>query len=215
MQSYRESWPRGCSDSGLTGSGGQALYLDIKPLAGGNMTLGLYSDQVCTKEYGYTNNQVMDLLSSKYSSKMGDIVSYWNYNFGIFSQCQPCVAYSLGNGNNNDRRTQEDQDGEGDFQCDDAAGYSNVNQCMKFNTKTRMRSASLRDVELATREGTISDSYAVALRETQYESSSHLISGIVVFAVGLLMFGLAFFPKRKIDAPDTKDPLLATSGELS
>lgn len=44
---------------------------------------------------------------------------------------------------------------EDDFDCYDDAGYTNVNQCMKFRAKTYMDPATLRDVLLAQRQGTL------------------------------------------------------------
>ena len=41
------------------------------------------------------------------------------------------------------------------FTCRDDAGYENVNQCMKFRTKTDMDLAYIEDVRLASNQGTI------------------------------------------------------------
>merc|ERR1719464_580193 len=41
------------------------------------------------------------------------------------------------------------------FECYDDAGYTNVNQCMKFSAKTAMRTATFRDLSLGRHQATL------------------------------------------------------------
>ena len=86
----------------------------------------------------------------------------------IYKTCQPCRAYNLANGDNGDNsgsgdhrlRFLEENDGEGDdeqwgYDCYDYAGYTNCNQCYKFQTKTDMEPATIDDLKIASRQGSI------------------------------------------------------------
>ena len=92
----------------------------------------------------------------------------WNKKMSTFKVCQPCRAYNLfaeqnnNNGNSNDHRRfldGDDNDGEGDeterYNCYDDAGYTNVNQCYKFETHTTMEAADVDDLTLASAQGSI------------------------------------------------------------
>jgi len=65
--------------------------------------------------------------------------------------------------NNNNRHSRKknrklggEYDAEGDiFECYDDAGYTNVNQCMKFSAKTVMKTATFRDLSLGRTQATL------------------------------------------------------------
>jgi len=115
-------------------------------------------------------------------------ISEWNSGMEIYKQCQPCKAYNMeyesptddaywkekygnywyyykrnGEWNYDDDNQGEDDysndDSGGNFKCEDDAGYTNVNQCMKFATHTKMMAATFRDVMTAASQGTINDIY--------------------------------------------------------
>ncbi|CAB9525857.1 expressed unknown protein [Seminavis robusta] len=163
------AWPEGCSETETYLKDGTALYYDTKALPNATMTYGLYTDARCSVDYEgdeVTMEQVLlngdgdgDLLSVEY-------LDYWNEAMEIYRVCQPCRAYALNQGYGGDdgrrrrqlaegkqRRLEDNDPNNGLFQCDDAAGYTNVNQCMKFRTKTDMEYASLEEVMEATLQG--------------------------------------------------------------
>ena len=52
MQKMRQLWPQGCTDSGVyDDSLGSYLYLDLRPLEGADVTVGLYVDSRCSVDY--------------------------------------------------------------------------------------------------------------------------------------------------------------------
>lgn len=105
----KDKVPEGCKSTKKTLADGSTLYYGAKPEADGNITLGLYTDNMCSKEYvGKTTYDVFSLVGSDNS--------YWvsfNTALDVYKQCQPCVSYDLSSS---------------DFECYDKAGYTNVNQ---------------------------------------------------------------------------------------
>lgn len=175
MYGNYDAWPEGCSETEYYLSDGTLLYYDTKAEANATMTYGLYTDARCSVDYvgeEVTMEDVLmkgdhggdDLLSLQY-------LQYWNEAMEIYRVCQPCRAYALHDGYGGERRRRqladpnykppqgrklEDNDpNNGLFQCDDAAGYTNVNQCMKFRTKTDMYYATTDEVMEAAFQGGI------------------------------------------------------------
>lgn len=172
----KESWTQGCVSTGVKGSdyyfstsGDNYLYLDLKPTWNGNMTNALYSDSNCKYEYEGLDVNV-NTIAKNMGLLYGDYVEKWNDALEIYKVCQPCRAYNLmndydGGYNSNyeggDNRKLEgdysyDSDpNEGYFQCNDDAGYTNVNQCMKFRTHADLEVATWEDLVTATNQGGI------------------------------------------------------------
>lgn len=80
-----------------------------------------------------------------------------------FKVCQPCIAYNRQQGR---RRKDRLLEGGGNdyyqggyerdkYNCYDDAGYTNVNQCYKFESKTSLRAASTDDLLAASNQGSI------------------------------------------------------------
>jgi hypothetical protein len=103
-----------------------------------------------------------------------DSLERWHSAFDVWHTCHPCVAYDIenldgskytddddyyNNYNNNynrDRKLGGEYSAEGDvFECYDDAGYTNVNQCMKFSAKTVMKTATFRDLSLGRTQTTL------------------------------------------------------------
>lgn len=119
--------------------------------------------------YYYNNNQGQSGQSLAESWLKN--IDLWNDAMAIYKICQPCRAYNLnpdegsgsGSGSGDRRRfLGDDNDGGGEaeqwgYDCDDDAGYTNCNQCYKFETKTDMETAVKEDLQLASRQGTILD----------------------------------------------------------
>lgn len=115
------------------------------------------------------NGEAYDYGGGGDSSSIYDLqqqLETWNDAFDVFKQCLPCKAFSLTNvvagmgyeansdGSRYDnRRLNEDE--EDDFTCNDDAGYEDVNQCMKFASKTNMMTATWREVEVAGTQGSL------------------------------------------------------------
>lgn len=153
MQDLLEAWPQdGCKKLQYGDSYGNSLYSATKPLAEGNLTVGLYFDEQCTKDSGmlwsdyiiiYYENYYYYYYSNQGQSKAQSWlkkIDLWNEAMAVYKICQPCRAYNLnpdegsGSGSGSgDRRRLDDNDGEGDaeqwgYDCADDAGYTNCNQ---------------------------------------------------------------------------------------
>lgn len=90
----------------------------------------------------------------------------WDSAFDVWHTCHPCVAHDLENtggdkyygddDGNNGRKLGGEYSAQGDvFECYDDAGYTNVNQCMKFSAKTVMKTATFRDLSLGRNQGVL------------------------------------------------------------
>jgi hypothetical protein len=170
--------PTSCKKLSLSDYYGNTLYVAVHPLPEGNMTLEVYTDNKCTvlseeldlesyilmlySYYGY--NQRGQQVAQQYS----EAIESWNEKMNVFKICQPCRAYNLfyDDGNDNKEHNHRNRalggnanDGEGEAQerynCYDDAGYTNVNQCYKFETKTSLEPAAEEDLSLASDQGTI------------------------------------------------------------
>jgi hypothetical protein len=124
MKSARKTWPQGCTTSNVISDKGDQIYYDIKPTAGGGITLGLYTDTRCVVEYkswgssdpvnienviGNTlaynggshdsrdnkNNNNNKNQGSEYTFEQS--LAIWDKSFEAFKFCQPCVAHDLDN----------------------------------------------------------------------------------------------------------------------
>jgi hypothetical protein len=104
----RKNLPNQCKNSKQTDEKGNYLYYAVKPAAQGNITIGLYTDNVCSVEYGGREYDVWTL--SGYSQYYFEA---FNDALDTYKICQPCISYSLS------------EDG---FNCYDDAGYTNCNQ---------------------------------------------------------------------------------------
>jgi hypothetical protein len=120
MNSARKSWPQGCTLSSTVGgeNGDVAIYYDLKPVHGGAITVGLYTDSQCIVEYKArgkddpvtVENVVGNFLNGNNNNnnhnnnKNDDYVVYdtldenaaaWDAAFARFTICQPCLAHDL------------------------------------------------------------------------------------------------------------------------
>jgi hypothetical protein len=183
MQAGRVSWPVYCTNSYQKDENDNYLYFDVRPLNNARIDIGLYTDERCSVDYR-GKVDVNDVLEAYYEDnsstqngggsrdysadtvELSDSIQQWNDAFDIYTICQPCKAYNLGyipddeyNQQNRDHGeedgTNTDEANGGYFVCDDDADYRNVNQCMKFRTKTDMYNAEVRDLMLAAEQGTI------------------------------------------------------------
>ena len=130
MKNARETWPQGCIATGTTSSrevdeNGDAeyIYYDMKPVSGGGIKMGLYTDPACVVEYQPVDiddpltveNLLGDFLLGDNDGGSGDnnnwgsytyntddwtfddSMNYWDTTMSAFQQCQPCVAYDITN----------------------------------------------------------------------------------------------------------------------
>ncbi|KAL3804180.1 hypothetical protein HJC23_013699 [Cyclotella cryptica] len=178
MEEWMEKWPTSCKQLSMPDYYGNTLYIAVHPLPEGNMTLEVYNDNKCTilseemdlesyilmlySYYGYS--QRGEQVAQQYS----EAIETWNEKMSVFKICQPCRAYNLfydddKNNNEHNHRNRalggNENDGEGEeqerYNCYDDAGYTNVNQCYKFETKTSLEPAEVVDLSLASDQGTI------------------------------------------------------------
>jgi hypothetical protein len=243
MSSARKAWPQGCIESSATTSSGKPIYYSTKPVSGGSITLGLYTDTKCVTEYTSTFVTVENVLgnllleggsgsqdNSNYDGySLAKTLSLWDSAMDAFKICQPCVAYDLNNyGYNTDDDSSrgstygtytygydddysQNNNKEADFDCYDDAGYTNVNQCMKFAAKTYMDTATIRDVALAARQGTLCEVLPMEGLQVGSSSSNRMFSApkgfdvfssilFLVVSCGVLVYGVVVFRKARKDA---------------
>lgn len=171
MSDARESsWTQGCVNTGYTGNSfyfdsatnnnNYYLYLDLKPTWNGNMTYGLYTDSTCKTEYEGMDVSV-ETVAKSMGLLYGSYLQKWNNALEVYKVCQPCKAINLAHnyqsssyygGGDDDSYNDPNK---GYFQCDDDAGYTNVNQCMKFRSHAELEVATWEDLVTATNQGGI------------------------------------------------------------
>lgn len=108
MQGHARTWPRGCTPTYIND-----LYVDIKPMPGGDWSLGIYTDQICTKEYSgramgvieaYDEANPYEPSHDSGNYEYGGVLSLaqniqtWNDGIALWKQCHPCRTYNIGNG---------------------------------------------------------------------------------------------------------------------
>jgi hypothetical protein len=221
MQTYYESWPEDCTQS-KTAVNGNYLYFDLQPTSNGGMSIGLYTDQRCTSQYTGRSPTVNTVLASFYGSSDSpyNIDSYiddWNKGMDVYRICQPCKAYKLDygdEGSNGHRALGGSADG--NFECDDDAGYNSVNQCMKFATHTKMRAATFQNLMLATQQGFLPGTTVagVSYGEQIYkepEDYTFFFHSTIFFLTGVSFFALAAMTHRKT-SKTLSEPFIASDG---
>eukprot|EP00590_Aulacoseira_subarctica_P008386 CAMPEP_0172414770 /NCGR_PEP_ID=MMETSP1064-20121228/1394_1 /TAXON_ID=202472 /ORGANISM="Aulacoseira subarctica , Strain CCAP 1002/5" /LENGTH=640 /DNA_ID=CAMNT_0013151585 /DNA_START=81 /DNA_END=2003 /DNA_ORIENTATION=- len=177
----RQNMPNRCKSTKQQLDDGSYLYYDTKPAADGNITLALYTDNMCSQEYIGTDYDVWQLSGADKSNWV-----VFNEALDVYKQCQPCVAYDISANS---------------FECYDKAGYTNCNQCMKFSNKAGCKVATRDEVLLAERQNGLvpfggdgqnygKEGYVIEKQaETAVNDSSVLfISSIVFSLLGLAMF---------------------------
>jgi hypothetical protein len=187
----------------------------LKPSTGGNMTLGVYTDSICKTEVGSGKIDV-EGLASHTNYLTGSNAQAFNEAMEIYKTCRPCRAFKMQDDKNDEQHHRDlgqgyddnlDDPNDGSFKCDDAAGYTNVNQCMKFKTHTEFATASMYDLEKATMQGGILEitvgGKAYGLSTSNYLESSYGITqemeqkaqlpvGRIVVGVGSAVCALGF-----------------------
>jgi hypothetical protein len=186
MSENRENWPEGCSESSISG-----LYYSTKPIEGGGMGIGAYTDYLCTQE----SADEVDLYELTGHTHDQEFLDTWNAGLNIYTICQPCVAYTPAwMSNYQDRRL----DGNDGFECNDDAGYTNVNQCMIFNTMTEMVPTTDYDLMKASLQGGLThipDEVGASVMKEQTpttQASAVRAKAPVLFWIGLGYFVVAF-----------------------
>ena len=173
------------------------------------------------------------------SDSLSESMERWNSAFDVWHTCHPCVAHDLGNldgskyldnddyygnYNNYNRRRRKlggEYSAEGDiFECYDDAGYTNVNQCMKFSAKTVMKTATFRDLSLGRTQATLveyplsgffdeADHYRL---DTMGNIATYFCLSAVTFALFYSLYNLYIVSKaakaEKLKEGDNKSSLL-------
>lgn len=158
MQNYRERWPTTCTQLYRSDSEGNTLYMGLKPLPEGNITIGVYYNDQCTQQstlswsdyimlyynYYYYGNSA---AGAKVAATWESAIQTYNEGMDVYKICQPCRAYNLNKNGDGDSEGSHDRDegrdlrllggdendGEGEeepwgYNCYDDAGYTNCNQ---------------------------------------------------------------------------------------
>jgi len=167
------------------------------------------TDATCTTPYTGSKVKPQDVVDNYYGSSLNEHIEMWNEAFSIFTQCQPCKAYTLSSSSSGDN--DDDDPNDGYFQCDDDAGYTNCNQCMKFNTQTNTEVASYPDISLASRQGTIARTYAADVTPTFWDDWGFFMLSSLVFIVGVASFLWSARPPRVIKSRAAAEPLVPSS----
>jgi hypothetical protein len=211
MDYYRTVWPQYCTASTISYQGNY-LYYDIKPTSNGEMGIGLYTDSSCSAEYrgGKSHDNVLSQKDCSYDDdcvnldiSLDSFLADWNSAMDTFRVCVPCASFAI---DDDRRRTrgrklneggdEEGQnynyDDDGHFQCDDEAGYTNVNQCMKFGTHTDLERASFEDVALATQQNTVLNPHLEGIQTTGFSRAKKEYS-FMTFSLLVLVSGTIFF----------------------
>lgn len=222
MKNARKAWPQGCIDSYTMTDDGTEIYYDIKPIQGGDIRVGLYTDTQCIKEYVSSGSNdpitVENILGNFFEgggSGSGDNYNYdfssdtleesmarWDSAFGKFRICQPCVAYDLEN-TDGTKFYDDDSGNSGDmFDCYDDADYTNVNQCMKFMAKTTMNTATFRDMSLGRYQGTLTatqmNGFSGSKNWRQEAWENALTYLFLSFSLVVFIYGSVYFYKAKV-----------------
>lgn len=220
MQDYRDSWPEGCQETDYMAHDGSTLYLDIKPVAGGNIGYALYTDESCKTEYTVGDVQIQDVVDAQEDLLPVEYLNQWNSAMNVYKQCLPCPAADLRQSSRRRRRAQEG--GGDDFTCNDDAGYENVNQCMKFRTHTYMEVATWSDLEQASHQGGLMEiqvgtkmfGSARLVASSRPSSLLWLVGGSATLIIGvtalLYVAGMAWLRRvRSQTGQNLSDPLVS------
>lgn len=178
---------------------------------------------------------------------LSESMDRWNDAFDVWQICHPCVAYDIENtdgtkyiqdnyyyyngqyyyyGGNRDRDLGGEYNAEGDrFECYDDAGYTNVNQCMKFSAKTVMKTATFRDMSLGRAQGTLAKSPLAGYLHTKGMYREKMMGNFFTYfffasATLFLVYALVSFYRVKIDTKyefntSTNESLLVDKGEFN
>lgn len=181
MQTNYGAWPEQCTATGIAVSSENeesdasiSLYMDLKP--GPSLELGLYTDGICKTEYDKGDEAMVSLVSTSlgYVSPESSFQTFKDA-MNVYRSCQPCRTLNL-------------KDPE-QFSCYDDAGYTNVNQCMKFRTHTTMEPATWNDIQAAAMQGALRDitigdrTYDNKYRPSNWHGAGFLLlSGMVAIA---------------------------------
>lgn len=125
-----------------------------------------YEQSYYYRYYGYNSYYYRYYyeMGQEAAETYANAIDTWNEYMSQFKTCQPCKAYNLQwdqqKQNKHERRGRVlENEGDGSanarYNCYDEAGYTNVNQCYKFETKTKMSIAEAEDLEMASEQGTI------------------------------------------------------------
>jgi hypothetical protein len=143
MQAHQRVWPRGCTPLYINN-----LFMDVKPMPGGDWSIGIYTDEVCTQDYDGSAMRVIKAYAEQNTyqdehdsgnHEHGDLLSlvasmdYWNDAMSLWKQCNPCRTYNIGNGQDalandsydDDAAINDDADGDDAYGNDGGDAYGN------------------------------------------------------------------------------------------
>mmetsp|Transcript_29422 Transcript_29422/g.33848 ORF Transcript_29422/g.33848 Transcript_29422/m.33848 type:complete len:486 (+) Transcript_29422:98-1555(+) len=238
MQDAREELPQGCGETEYYDEDENPFYVGLLPQGGGDIGVEIFVDELCMQPYSGEMNttEIIESMVGNDSGDddgmdVGDFFEAFNSAHSIFKICQPCIAYSLEN--------MYDDDGWEQFDCNDDAGYTNVNQCMKFSTHAVILPAKISDVVMANQQGTInnlninvltssisgySDTAPVPLtwtdpnpaEEEPMDTSSKILAfSMTLFGIGLIGAFVTTKGYKSSDSPFSKSLVRNEHGDLT
>jgi len=181
---------------------------------------------------------------------LADSMDRWDSAFDVWHMCHPCVAYDIEN-TEGDKYLDDDDDyaayddayynrragrkrklggeysAQGDvFECYDDAGYTNVNQCMKFSAKTRMQTATFRDLSLGKHQGTLAEyplsGYVDARKEYHSKTRGYVVTYSFLFLSSCAfcfslwnLYKVAKNSRRRGDDVSSQDALIDDTPNLT
>lgn len=114
MSNARKTWPQGCEAYQM--DDGSYIYYDLKPISGGGMRIGLYTETTCMEEYtgsvtaedllgnvlvegGSGDGSQEEANDDDYytTSSLAESYNTWDNIMSTWKICHPCVAYDLNN----------------------------------------------------------------------------------------------------------------------
>lgn len=192
------------------------------PNSGGEFSIGLYTDNLCTVNYegSMTVEAVLQASSENYNNGGGgddddgsssqaafasqEWFQQWNKALDVFKTCQPCKTVDViasSSSSSSGRR----------FLSDNGQCQAAINQCAMFAENTSIQPASFRDVRLATQQGSVIATYALAgvspknRFKTWYAQWGFFTISTLVFVIGLVAFCCLVKVKKR---PSLREPLL-------
>ena len=243
---------------GPWGTMGIGIYTDVKCIQEYHGSISIQDILVAQAQANQKQGDDDDYFDPDLVADVEKQLATWNSAFDVFKYCQPCKAYDLvsivagSNAERNgtgsrysnmkyDQQNQQRDDDNNDegFICADAANYNDVNQCMKFETKTTMLTATFSDIYLAELQGTVAGItikdintnktiYASGVIHSQSKLDRAGNNFMIAFLAGLLWygwfsasmiwFGVSLYHYRRFKSrtsPGLDEPLVETESELA
>jgi hypothetical protein len=203
---------------------GSTIYFDLQPKQNGAVDVALYSDYKCSMLYsGSTTTQTVLTSYYGYDVSLEENMKNINSALDTFKVCTPCRTFDLTNtpeaaaaaadaaaGDAENGAAQAAEYVNTGFVCNDDAGNSGVNQCAMFAKNSDISSATMSEIGMASRQGSISRLYASAEgRESWWQAWGFFFMSCLVFLIGMICFCSIAVKRKRVSSASRNEPLLA------